>query len=90
VWWRWRLAKGTQWEAPKRTKRTKRALVRRPRATIAKTPTKVSPLAFVEMAAVVDAEPLEVVMPSSIRIRVRAGFDSPTLGRLLDVLESRR
>jgi hypothetical protein len=61
-----------------------------PPAPIAKVPTQISPLTFVEMAAVIDAQPLEVVLPSSVRIRVRPGFDSPTLGRLLDVLESRR
>jgi hypothetical protein len=64
--------------------------VRRTRAPIAKRPTAITPLTFVEMPAGMEAEPLEVVLPSSVRIRVRPGFDSPTLGRLLDVLESRR
>jgi hypothetical protein len=45
---------------------------------------------FVELSAVLDAEQLEVVLPSSVRVRVRPGFDSPTLAQLLDVLEARQ
>ncbi len=41
-------------------------------------------------AAAVAPEPLEVVLPSSIRIRVPAGFDPRSLGRLLEVLDARR
>ena len=50
----------------------------------------VTPLTFVEMTAAVTSEPLEVVLPSSVRIRVPSTFDAPALGRLLDVLEHRR
>ena len=39
------------------------------------------------MATAVAHEPLQVVLPSSIRILVPATFDAPALGRLLDVLE---
>jgi hypothetical protein len=47
-------------------------------------------LTFVEMTAAVVATPLEVVLPSTLRVRVPIGFDDATLGRLLDVLEARR
>lgn len=87
-WWKWHLARKTaQTPAPSRAKR---ALARRPTAPIAKVPTTISPLTFVEMTSVIAAEPLKVVLPSSVRIRVRPGFDGTTLGRLLDVLETRR
>jgi hypothetical protein len=59
VWWRWRLSKGAEWEARTRPQRTR---ARRTRAPIAKTPTAISPLTFVEMPAVMDADPLEVVI----------------------------
>jgi hypothetical protein len=54
------------------------------------TATAISPLTFVEMTAAPETDRLEVVLASSVRIRVRPGFDSATLGRLLDVLEARR
>jgi hypothetical protein len=38
----------------------------------------------------IDTDRLEVVLASSVRIRVRPGFDSTTLGRLLEVLEPKR
>ena len=88
-WWKWRLASMAAASSPKR------ALVRRSAAPITKTPTTkaptaISPLTFVEMSAVVESDRLEVVLPSSVRVRVRPGFDGATLGRLLDVLEARR
>jgi hypothetical protein len=46
-------------------------------------------LTFVEMTAPIATEALEVVLPTTVRIRVRPGFDDATLGRLLDVLERR-
>ena len=82
-WWKWRLASTTAASPPKR------ALVRRPAAPVTKAP-PISPLTFVEMSAVVEHDRLEVVLPSSVRVRVRPGFDGATLARLLDVLEARR
>jgi hypothetical protein len=49
------------------------------------TPTAATSLTFVEVPTAVVAEPLEVVLPSSIRIRVPVAFDPQALGRLLDV-----
>lgn len=83
-WWAWRLS-----SSKARGPSTKRALARRGPTTVTKA-TILSPLTFVEMTAPIDVEPLEVVLPSSVRIRVRPGFDAPTLGRVLDVLEARR
>jgi hypothetical protein len=81
-WWRWRLGPPT---APKR------ALARKPAETITKAAKPaISPLTFVEMTEALEGDRLEVVLPSSVRIRVRPGFDSPTLGQLLDVLEAKR
>ena len=76
-WWKWRLSSG----APAQGRRRR---ARRARATGAGTP-----LTFVEMATAAAPEALEVVLPSSVRIRVPSTFDGSTLGRLLDVLESR-
>src|SRR5579859_6756623 len=83
-WWSWRLASKTRSSPPKR------ALVRRPPESIGRTqtPRAISPLTFVEMTATPETDRLEVVLPSSVRIRVHPGFDSATLGRLLDVLEA--
>jgi hypothetical protein len=46
-------------------------------------------LTFVEMASAVAPESLEVVLASSVRIRVPSTFDASALARLLDVLEHR-
>jgi len=81
-WWKWHLASKARGTAPKRT------LHSRSPAQIAKT--TISPLTFVEMTAATGTDRLELVLPSSIRILVRPGFDAATLGRLLDVLEARR
>lgn len=77
-WWKWRLSSGSK--ARGRVPRTRRPPSRRPTA---------SPLMFIEMTSAVVHEPLEIVLPSSVRIRVPSTFDAPTLGRLLDVLEHR-
>jgi len=82
-WWKWRLS--SQSGEPKSATQPRRAISRATPAA-ASTP----PLTFVEMTAAVPAEPLEVVLPSSIRIRVPSSFEASTLGRLLDVLEQRR
>jgi hypothetical protein len=86
-WWSWQLHAKTASSAPTR------ALAKRAAAPITKTTktaTTITPLTFVEMTAAIETDRLEVVLPSSVRIRVRPGFDSTTLSRLLDVLEPRR
>jgi transposase len=77
-WWKWRLSSGA---------RAQGGVPRKRRSAIS--PATPSPLTFVEMTSAVIHESLEVVLPSSIRIRVPSSFDAPTLGRLLDVLEHR-
>jgi hypothetical protein len=79
-WWKWRLG----------SERSKTALTRRPAQVLAKAKRSLSALTFVEMTAAVAPEPLEVVLPSTVRVRVPVGFDDVTLGRLLDALERRR
>ena len=80
-WWKWRLSSETR----------SSALARRPAQIVkAKTKTRISPLMFVEMTAAVAPQPLEVVLPSALRVRVPVGFDDVTLGRLLDVMDRRR
>jgi hypothetical protein len=76
VWWSWRLGMKAKQPLAARTKS--------PPAKIATTP----PLTFLEMTAVY-AEPIEVVLPSGLRVRVGDGFAERTLARVLDVLERR-
>lgn len=84
-WWKWRLTSQARAERPKR------ALARRAAQPMGEpTATAISPLTFVEMTAAPETDRLEVVLASSVRIRVRPGFEGATLGRLLDVLEARR
>ncbi len=82
-WWKWRLSSGgaKRVVARRRPRRTPNA----PMKTAA-----VSPLTFVEMTPSERPEALEVVLPTSIRVRVPRDFDPATLGRLLGVLEQRR
>jgi hypothetical protein len=80
-WWRWQLGSASKSASPAQRR------ARRPRVAATKTAT---PLTFVELTAPPIAEPLEVVLASSIRVRVPASFDAAALGRLLDVLEQRR
>jgi transposase len=77
-WWKWRLSSGAT--TRERSSRTRRATTRQ-------APT--GPLTFVEMASAVAPESLEVVLASSVRIRVPSTFDASALARLLDVLEHR-
>ena len=86
TWWKWRLSSTTE-HAPQASR-----IVRRTQKTESKTsPATATPLTFVEMpAAAASPEPLELVLPSSIRIRVPAAFDARSLGRLLEVLDARR
>jgi hypothetical protein len=83
-WWRWRLSSGEKATAKKRTRSS------RPRSAQMTKARTVPPLSFVEMSAAIVREPLEVVLPSTVRVRVPIGFDDTTLGRLLDLLERRR
>lgn len=75
-WWKWQLARDGASAAPKRARKAR---------------TAVSPLTFVEMAppAPIHNEPLEVVFPSGVRIRVPVDFDAGTLGRLIAVVDKR-
>jgi hypothetical protein len=83
-WWRWHLSKEG---APPKTRRRRSG----PSTAMTKTaPVTLPPLTFVELASPVALDSLEVILPSSVRISVRTGFDDTTLGRLLDVLERRR
>ena len=77
-WWKWQLG-----ALPPVTRSSRNT------AAITKTPI-VSPLTFVEMTAAVVSDAIEVVLPSSVRVAVRPGFDDGTLHRVLDVLERRR
>jgi len=79
-WWGWNLSR-----------RSRSRLARKRAVAITRTAPapSLSPLTFVEMSSPVATEPLEVVLPTSHRIRVRPGFDDTTLNRLLDVLERR-
>jgi hypothetical protein len=45
---------------------------------------------FVKMTSAMRSEPLEVVLPRGVRIRVPTDFDASAMERLLDMLESRR
>jgi hypothetical protein len=76
-WWKWELGrkKGQAQPAKRRARRKK---------------TAVSPMTFVEMAAPVRSELLEVVFPSGIRLRVPGAFDAGMLARVVEVLEKRR
>lgn len=80
-WWKWRVGAGF----PKKKRKPKASVAGSPEA-----PKALAPLSFVEVTASVMREPLEVVLPSGLRVRVPAGFDDATLARLLDVLERRR
>ena len=85
AWWKWQLSKP---EAAVATTRLRRRRSRSAPATaLAKT---ISPMTFVEMTASVIGEPLEIVLPSALRVRVPVGFDDATLTRLLDVMDRRR
>ena len=78
-WWQWRLGAGA-----KKRMRVQRSTPAKGAASTA------SPFTFIEVAAGVRGDPLEVVLATGIAIRVRPAFDAATLTRLLDVLEGRR
>jgi hypothetical protein len=83
-WWKWRLeaeARGKIFAPPPR------------RAKSRATEKKSAPdtVTFVEVSAPSAGEALEVALSSTtFFVRVRAGFDDATLGRVLDLLERRR
>lgn len=83
TWWRWRLDSESKIAplAPAVKRRRRRAKTR-------STPTPA--VTFVEMSGVVASEPIEIVLPSSIRIRVAPSFDATTLERVVDLLTGRR
>jgi hypothetical protein len=74
TWWKWRLS-STPPKSPRMPRAARKALP--------------EPLTFVELSAAAAFEPFEVVLPSSLRIRVPSGFDAGALRRLLDVLGAR-
>lgn len=80
-WWKWRIGGGEP------TRKTRSSA---PKASSAEVAKSISPLSFVEVTASVMREPLEIVLPSALRVRVPPGFDDAALSRLLDVLEARR
>lgn len=75
-WWKWQLGR--------------KEPTTKPRARRSRTPkAAVTPLTFVEMSAPVKSEPIEIVFPSGVRVRVSASVDSEALGRVIAALEGR-
>src|SRR5690348_5043080 len=70
-WWKWQLSKPDATEAATRPRR-RRSRSSPVSAPLAKT---ISPMTFVEMTTSVVSEPLEIVLPSTLRVRVPVGFD---------------
>ncbi len=84
-YWRWRLGAERRTDKPvdKRQVKTSRAKRRPPKAR-SKAPT------FVEVTAPTPvADPLELVMPGELRVRVPVGFDEATLAAVLRVTGAR-
>ena len=82
-WWRWHLAKGetpTTSSEPRRRRRRSRGTSAAMTKAVA-----ITPMTFVEMTAPLSTDALEVILPTTVRVCVRPGFDDKTLGRLLDV-----
>jgi transposase-like protein len=77
AWWRAELARSGQQSRAVRASGSSRQVT-------------IAPLNFIEMTARADLGPVELVLPSGVFVRVRAGFDSATLARVLDVMESRQ
>lgn len=86
-YWTWRLkreAQGTPAATSREAQKSRDAVRRKVPKAPAATPT------FLEFPVVtVDSPRLEVVLPHGATVRVAEDFDAATLGRLLDVLESR-
>jgi transposase len=79
TWWKWRLSSMVATSGP----------AGRPRTARKASSDRMAPLAFVELPASAAGEPFEVVLSSSLRVRVPSGFDATALRRLLDVLAAR-
>jgi hypothetical protein len=83
-WWKWQLGKReatSQLTTPKKpaARAGKARRVGRPRMKFVELPSTPAP-----------SEPLEVVLPSGVRVRVPDHFDAAALGRLLDTLGQQR
>jgi hypothetical protein len=77
-WWKWRLGSESANRPRGRTKRS------RPKSS--STPSPTVPLIDVPQVAVASA-PIEIVLRSRVELRVAAGFDGPTLERVLEILK---
>ena len=77
-WWKWRLSKEgeTQEASPRRRRRAKKV--------------GISPVTFVEMSSPSAADPIEIVFPSGVRVRVPTGADTDSIARVLGALEKHR
>jgi hypothetical protein len=76
-WWKWQLGRKVETEkSPLRRRRAKEV--------------GISPVTFVEMSNPKAVDPIEVVFPSGVRVRVPVGVDSDSLARVLGVLEKQR
>lgn len=80
-WWKWMLASERSTSTAKKSTK-----VRAPTALVK---ASITPITFVEMTAAVVSDAIEVVLPTSVRVAVKPGFDDRTLSRVLDVLERR-
>jgi hypothetical protein len=78
AWWRAELASGAR--------ETRRALAKRKAGASA----DIAPIRFVEVTPRSETGAVEIVLSSGVTIRARPGFDSSTLARVLDIVESRR
>jgi hypothetical protein len=78
-WWKWRLGGKAATEKPPPPPRPSRAKK-----------IGISPVTFVEMPSVKATEPIEIVFPSGVRVRVPVGVDSDSIARVLGVLEKHR
>lgn len=75
-WWKWQLGKASAAPATKHQKKTGKVAV--------------SPLTFVEMTAPVRSEPIEIVFPSGVRVRVPVSADAAALTRVIQALGTSR
>lgn len=84
-YWKWRLGAEQRGDRPADARRPKKSRpARRAPKVRPKTPT------FVEVTAPTPAaEPLELVMPGELRVRVPVGFDEATLAAVLRVTGAR-
>lgn len=81
-WWKWML--GSERSSASAKPRAKQ----RAATPLAKS-SAITPITFVEMTSAIATDAIEVVLPTSVRVAVKPGFDEQTLSRVLDVLERR-